>query len=215
MPSASEPRAIRQRQRMSVDERRSLIAERGGELVARYGSYGVSLQTVADAVGLTLPGLMHHVSSRDELLALIVEVAFDAPGAFQLDAPDASRGSRLYLPEFLRSIVERNSERPELVALFIRLAVEAHDPANPAHEYYVARHAATLSRFTSSDWMLPPRFDDQGAFLDLVRTALSALDGVQLQSLTDPAEDLGALWARVDRVLFGAPEWDGFRGASE
>lgn len=195
---------INSRRRLGVAERRRQIAEVGGGLVARYGSYGVSMQAVADAVGLSLPGLLHHVRGRDELLALIVEQHYDEQTEFLGDGA-------VSLPGTLRGIVDRNLERPSLVALFVRLAVEAHEPAHPAHAYYRERHGAMLDRLRAVSWTLPERFHEPEALLDLLRTALCAMDGAQAQSLTDPVEGLDALWARIERTLFGGQEWDGMR----
>lgn len=202
---------------MSADDRRRHIAAEGAALVARYGSYGVPMQAVADAVGLTLPGLNHHVRTRDELLALIVEtyyddVADDAAAAARLRADgDAAPDGSLSLPRALRRIVEADTRRPELVGLFMRLAVEAHDPAHPAHDYYARRHQRLLAVTASLPWRLPERFRDEAAFGDLLRTAFCAMDGTQVQGLTDPAESMADLWGRVERTLFGSPEWDGCR----
>jgi AcrR family transcriptional regulator len=208
---------INARTRMAVEDRRRQIAEKGAELVARYGSYGVSMQTVADAVGLTLPGLNHHVKSRDELLSLIIETFYD-DFTDQESMTDQLRGlaeagpdGRLSLPDCLRHIVEANAGRPELVGLFIRLAVEAHDPAHPAHPYYRDRHQRLLSVMRALPWRLPARFEGPAAFEDLLRTAFCAMDGTEVQGLTDPAESMADLWARAERTLFGGPEWDGLR----
>lgn len=204
---------------MPVEDRRQQIAQKGAELVARYGSYGVSMQTVADAVGLTLPGLNHHVRDREELLSLIIEKYYDDftdEGGlaahlreFTGDATDSD--GRLSLLGCLRGIVSANSERPELVGLFVRLAVEAHDPTHPAHAYYQRRHQNLLAAFCSLPWRLPDRFRESGALMDLLRTAFCAMDGAEVQALTDPHESLADLWGRIERTLFGAPEWDGYR----
>lgn len=217
--AASEFSPINTRRRMSAEDRRQQIAEKGAELVARYGSYGVSMQTVADAVGLTLPGLNHHVKDREELLSLIIETRYDdftdersiaanlralAGGSDDSDGP-------LSLPRCLRGIVGANTARPELVGLFVRLAVEAHDPKHPAHKYYQTRHQNLLAVIGSLPWGLPERFREPEALLDLVRTAFCAMDGAEVQALTDPNETLADLWGRVERTLFGGPEWDGYR----
>lgn len=197
------------RRRLSIDERRRQIAEASVELVARYGSYGVTMQHVADAVGLTLPGLLHHVRNRDELLTMLVELQFDR------DPTDAPAGiwddGDATLPAVLRRIVDRNSARPELTALYLLLAVEARDPGHPAHTYYVERHARIVDAFVGRPWSLPERYRDRDRLVDLVRASLSALDGVQLQAQTDPGEDAVSLWVRVERTLFGASEWDDYR----
>lgn len=197
------------RRRLSIEERRRQIAERSVELVARYGSYGVTMQHVADAVGLTLPGLLHHVRSRDELLAMLIELQFDDDPAGA--AASLWGDSATALPAVLRGIVERNAGRPELTALYLLLAVEARDPGHPAHAYYVERHARIVDVFVEHPWSLPERYRTRDARVDLVRASLGALDGVQLQAQTDPSEDAATLWGRVERTLFGGPEWDGYR----
>ncbi|MDT0184843.1 TetR/AcrR family transcriptional regulator [Microbacterium sp. ARD31] len=197
------------RRRLSIADRRRQIAERGVELVARYGSYGVTMRQVADAVGLTLPGLSHHVGGRDELLTLIVETQFDDDPSGALTEAVANPSTSL--PGLLRAIVQRNSERPQLTAVYLLLAVEAHAADHPAHDYYVERHARITAVFRDRPWRLPERFRSDGATSDLVRTSLSALDGVQLQALTDPRESAISLWARVERTLFGGPEWADYR----
>ncbi|WP_143338084.1 TetR/AcrR family transcriptional regulator [Demequina sp. NBRC 110054] len=208
---------IHARTRMPVDARRRQIAEKGAELVAQFGSYGVSMQTVADAVGLTLPGLNHHVRTREELLTLIIETYYDDFGdeqqlIAQLRAAGESDATDLLdLRACLNGAVRTNVDRPELVVLFVRLAVEAHDPAHPAHEYYAGRHQRLLSVMRALPWKLPPRFENADAFDDLLRTAFCAMDGTELQSLTDPRESISDLWARVDRVLFDGPEWEALR----
>lgn len=208
---------INSRQRMPVEDRRRQIAAKGAELVARYGSYGVSMQTVADAVGLTLPGLNHHVKGRDELLSLIIETYYDdfTDDATLVDRLTTIGGGAedgtLSLPRCLRRVVESNTGRPELVGLFIRLAVEAHDPRHPAHAYYESRHHRLLSVMSALPWRLPERFRDDDAFADLLRTAFCAMDGTEVQALTDPHESMTDLWDRVERTLFGSPEWDGRR----
>ena len=197
------------RRRLSIAERRRQIAEHSVELVARYGSYGVTMQHVADAVGLTLPGLLHHVRNRDDLLAMLIELQFDQ------DPAETSRSlwddETITLPQVLRGIVARNAGRPELTALYLLLAVEARDPAHPAHTYYADRHARIVDAFVERPWSLPERFRDKGALADLVRASLSALDGVQLQAQTDPREGAEDLWSRVERAFFGGSEWDGYR----
>lgn len=211
-------RPINRRVRMTPEQRREQIATQAAGLIARYGSYGVSMQAIADAVGLTLPGLYHYVKDRDELLALVVERNYDRTmPSYDALAGEyrAERGlpddAPLSLPWMLHRMVERNAERPELVTLFMRLAVEAADPHHPAHAFYRDRHHAVLANMTAQHWNLPEAYRDQERLHDLVVTAYFAMDGVQVQALTNPDETMVELWARAERVLFPSPQWDGYR----
>lgn len=78
--SKSMFRPINRRRRLSPEARRAQIAEAAADLIARYGSYGFSMQTLADAVGLTVPGLTHYVKTREELLTLVIAQYYDASG---------------------------------------------------------------------------------------------------------------------------------------
>ncbi|RBP99456.1 TetR/AcrR family transcriptional regulator [Bifidobacterium xylocopae] len=216
-------RPINHHERLAPQKRRARIAKEAARLIARYGSYGVSMQAIADAVGLTLPGLYHYVRNREELLSLIIETYYD-DGAFSFESslpPEELRGlevgrdeqgRKLYsLPRYLNGIVKRNAQRMELVMLFMRLAVEAHDPQHPAYGYYRGRHAKMIGFMDGIRWKLPDGYRGQEAFHGLVRTAYCAMDGVQVQALTNPDDGIIELWAKADRVLFPSPEWDGCR----
>lgn len=211
-------RPIGRRVRMTPEQRRDQIATQAAKLVARYGSYGVSMQSIADAVGLTLPGLYHYVKDRDELLALVVEHVYDQtmPPMEVLareyrDERGLGEDAGLSLPWVMRRIVESNAERPEMVTLFMRLAVEAEDEHHPAHTYYRDRHQAVQERMLALPWRLPETYATTGQVRDLVVTAFFAMDGVQVQALTNPNETMVELWGRAERVLFPSPQWDDYR----
>lgn len=211
-------RPIGRRVRMTPEQRRDQIATQAAKLIARYGSYGVSMQSIADAVGLTLPGLYHYVKDRDELLALVVEHVYDQtmPPMEVLareyrDERGLGEDAGLSLPWVMRRIVESNAERPEMVTLFMRLAVEAEDEHHPAHTYYRDRHQAVQERMLALPWRLPEAYATAGQVRDLVVTAFFAMDGVQVQALTNPNETMVELWERAERVLFPSPQWDDYR----
>ncbi|PLS31903.1 TetR family transcriptional regulator [Bifidobacterium margollesii] len=58
---------------MDPHKRRAQIIEVASELMAERGYWGTSLQEVADACGLTVAGLIHHVQSKTGLLMMILE----------------------------------------------------------------------------------------------------------------------------------------------
>lgn len=58
---------------MDPRKRRAQIIEVASELMAERGYWGTSLQEVADACGLTVAGLIHHVQSKTGLLMMILE----------------------------------------------------------------------------------------------------------------------------------------------
>ena len=56
------------------------------ELFGRSGYYATSLQSLADAVGLTKAGLLHYVGSKDNLLTLVMRDVYDADAMAKLGA---------------------------------------------------------------------------------------------------------------------------------
>lgn len=218
------------RVRMTAEQRRAQIVEAAASLVTRYGSYGFSMQALADAVGLTLPGLGHYVRSREDLLTQIISTYYDTNEMYPIrktDAQDANESADPLKPQaphdadrdakpcnypaMIRDTVRMNAERPELVALFMRLSIEAADPHHPAHDFYASRHATILRDMTAIDWNLPPEYRDPERLHDLIVTVFFAMDGVQIQALTNPDESMVQLWERAERVLFPSPTWDGYR----
>ena len=71
-------RPINQRKRLSPAQRRKQITQEAVTLITQYGSYGFPMQALANAVGMTLPGLNHYVKNREELLSLVIETFYDS-----------------------------------------------------------------------------------------------------------------------------------------
>lgn len=228
-------RPLRRRVRLSPEERREQIAQEAVKLIAQYGSYGFSMQLLADAVHMSVPGINHYVSSREEVLSLVIETYYDAEtGSYaplpnvqsvigtgdssktgEADADDkavqALGTGHISMPAYMRSLVESNAKRPQMVALFMQLAIESADPDHPAHTFYRNRHRTILDSMMAIDWNLPEAYRDPERLHDLIVTAFFAIDGVQVQVMTNPNETMTDLWSRAERVLFPSPTWDDYR----
>jgi AcrR family transcriptional regulator len=206
---------IHRRERRSPEERRKQIAEEASKLIARYGSYGFSMQMLADAVKLTLPGLRHYVKNREELLALVIQMLYDdSVDSFFVHTPESGNEDEqemLSLPQTMRAVVQRNTTRPQMVTVFMRLAIEAEDPQHPAHKFYRDRHKSIITDLMSHSWRVPECYQDPRRLRDLIVTAFFAMDGVQIQSMTNPDETMMELWNRADSILFPSPIWDRYR----
>lgn len=209
MISISNP--LRRRTRLTPEQRREQIAQAAVTIIAQYGSYGFSMQRLADAVHMTVPGLNHYVSSREEVLALVIETYYDTNTGTYTPLPDTNDGHNVSMPAYLRKLVKSNASRPEMVALFMQLAIESANPHHPAHEFYRDRHATILKDMMAIDWNLPPYYRNPEHLHDLIVTAFFAMDGVQVQAMTNPHEDMVQLWAHAERTLFPSPTWDGYR----
>lgn len=115
------------------------------------------------------------------------------------------------MPAYMRSLVESNAKQPQMVALFMQLAIESTDPDHPAHTFYQNRHRTILDSMMAIDWNLPEAYRNPERLRDLIVTTFFAMDGVQVQAMTNPSETMTDLWSRAERVLFPSPTWDDYR----
>ncbi|HJG52839.1 MAG TPA: TetR/AcrR family transcriptional regulator [Brachybacterium faecium] len=209
------PKTPRPRVRRTPEERIAQIVEAATDLVSRHGFYGLSLQEVADAVGLTQPGLLHYVRNKDGLLQLLVDQRFDRrfdPEDFIATGdPAAVHPDGVSLPAYFRYLVHHNAQDPHLIRLHMVLSAESTFPDHPAHEHYAARPSEVWSLYSGTRWRLPPQVGTFEDVHDLVELALAAMDGMQIRMFRDPPLDLETQWARAEKVLFPSPIWDGFR----
>ncbi|CAM2749704.1 TetR/AcrR family transcriptional regulator [Actinomyces slackii] len=212
----STPRG--KRVRLSADERREQIVETATELVGRYGFNGLSLQAVADAVGITQAGLLHYIGNKDGLVTLLLSERYDRQGTPQdfLDSgdPAATNPEGMSLPAYFRYLVAFNEARPALMQLYLALGVEATDPDHPAYDYFIDRPDKVWEHYSRYTWRLPPEVIEAGGWASmrpLVEMAIEAMDGAQIRFLREPPVSLSAEWARWEPILFPSPAWDGYR----
>ena len=170
--------------------KREEILEAALEVIAREGWHGASVKELAEAVGLSQAGLLHYFGSKDELFTAILRKRdeVDSRRFGDVDAhPSLER-----IREGFVGIVRHNAEVPGLGQLFSRLAVEAGDPAHPAHAYFVERSEVLRRMFTEA---LAERRDELpgGMSPETAARLLQAVsDGMQLQWLQDPTVDMSA-----------------------
>lgn len=207
--------APRKRVRMSREDRFEQILEASTRLVARRGFFGVSLQDVADAVGITQPGLLHYVGSKEGLLRLIVEQRYDRrfdPDDFLASGEPGSRGpGGPSFPAYCRYLVAHNAREPELIRLYMVLGAEASSPDHPAHAYFDGRPDGVWELYSRTPWRIPPEVGPWSGLRDLVEHVIEAMDGIQVRAFRSPRIDMLEEWTRFEKLLFPSPVWDDYR----
>lgn len=182
--------ARRERSRLPAAQRRRQIIEAATALIAERGFWGLSMQDVADECGLTVPGLLHHVGSKDGLLVAVLEHRDEEDRRSFGAQPEG-------LPELCAALVRRNATQPEIVRLFAVLAAESLAPEHPAHDYFVARQERVLDGLTALAKPVTPRPEA------LARQVMATMDGLQLLWLRAPeTADLVAMWDAAAERLF-------------
>ncbi|MFD9698810.1 TetR/AcrR family transcriptional regulator [Lentzea sp. NPDC059081] len=186
----SFPPRYRARSRVDVsgEESRAKAVAVATELFALTGYRGTSVAAVAAKTGLSQSGLLHHFPSKAALLAAVLEERDRQDGAFLAGGTAPPLGWAAF--DALTALVARNSTRPELVGLFVRLAAEATDPAHPAHAW-VQQHYAGIRTWLGEavrTGVERGEFAADAPVGSIVRTTVAVIDGLQQQWLLQPEE---------------------------
>jgi AcrR family transcriptional regulator len=174
--------------------RRDEILARALEVIARNGYRRTSFREIADTVGLSKTGMLHHFANKEELFREIIRLRDEQNFAeYTTNAPDIIEG--------FAALVEHNAQVPGLAQLFAAVAGEiAAEPDHPSRAFlagryeYVKHLVADAIRDQQSAGRAREDVDPGiGAAL-----LIAAADGIQTQWLLDPSIDmtahLRALW---------------------
>lgn len=182
----TQPEAVRRGRRgtyAKTGARRQEILKAAFEVFSSSGYRSGSLKDVADKVGLTQAGLLHHFPSKEALLEALLTFRDDESAIFT-GALNAKGGDLLHA---MVDLTRHNTTIPGLVALYCVLSAEATDPEHPAHKYFRDRY----------DWvrhLLTEAFSymaDEGKLRAGIKPAAGArqlialMDGLQVQWLLD------------------------------
>ena len=163
---------------------RERILEAANEAFAERGYRGASLAAIADTVGLSQPGLLHHFPSKEELLWEVLRLRHER----DLERVRRIAAERESYLEALVELGKENERSPGLVRLFTVLAAEAVDADHPGHGHFRDRYDE-LRRGVAESLAEEQRRGGVAAGLDVHLVAaelLAVFDGLQLQWLLDP-----------------------------
>lgn len=180
------------------------------DLISAQGYAATSMAQVANAAGLSNTGLIHHFNTKQALLAAVLkrrdEIDIRALGVAGPEPWGA-------VEQFI-GLARANTNRPQLVRLFVMVTGEAVDQRHPAHQWMLKHYDQTAAR------MLEGLRADQAAghiiaeapLESITRTWIALWDGLQIQWLLDPALDMVAeLERHLDALKrrWGAPNESG------
>ncbi|MFE9247820.1 TetR/AcrR family transcriptional regulator [Streptomyces sp. NPDC007088] len=182
--------------RARSEGRRAEILRATLEVIAEKGYRGATLGAVAERVGLTQQGLLHHFPTKEALLVAVLAERdqWDAlpSGAWRLD--------------LLSSLVEYNAMRPGIVQTFSALLGESVTDAHPARDFFTRRYVAVRGDMASVlrgayGERLPSGLTPERAAVLMV----AVMDGLQYQWLLDPeAVDMADAFRDLLFLLEGA-----------
>lgn len=164
-------------------ERRQQIVSAAVEVFSAAGYRKGSIRDVAEKVGLSQAGLLHHYPSKEHLLEAVLtwrdEVSRQLIGEPLPEGLDLLRG--------LVKATEYNETTPELVELHVIVSAEGTSADHPLRNYFVNRYADLFERVrqaferAADEGQLRPGVDCASA----ARTLIALMDGLQLQWLLD------------------------------
>lgn len=203
------------RVRKSPEERRREIMDAAVRLVGEKGYSGTSLKEIADAVGMSQPGLLHYIGTKEGLLSMLITDNYDVYGTpedFMKSGLPGSEPEAPLFPSYLRYLVRYNAQRRELVRLYMVLESEAYSPEHPLHEYFENRPALVWNHYSQYPWRIPPELGEwDESMKPVVRQCIEAMDGIQVRWLRNPPVDLYDEWLVFERMIFPSPLWDNYR----
>ncbi len=176
--------------------RRQEIVRTALDVFAHQGYRGGSLREIAQRVGISETGLLHHFGTKAGLLSAVLAERDRAQRDSDREQDAASENVTQKM-DGLRRLMKKNTTTPGLVGLHTVLSAEAIDPAHPAHDFFVERYRhirhqddEAWRRLKESGTLRP---DINPATLGPIITAV--MDGLQFQWLLDPdAVDMPALF---------------------
>ena len=175
------------------------------EVFAQSGYRSGSLRDVAEKVGISEAGLLHHFPSKSALLAQVLERRDEQTQAqFDFDPSDGET-----LVRSLLGLARYNASTPGVVELFCTLSAEATSPDHPAHRYFADRYHFTRGRIQRGmeDLEAKGKLRPGVRPATAARTVIAIFDGLQIQwlldrSLLDMEEDLRDYLRTISTVDF-------------
>jgi AcrR family transcriptional regulator len=176
------------------EAKRSEILATALQIFAAEGYRGTSLRKVAAQCGLSMPGIMHYFSSREDLLTQVLMK--------RDEEARARHGSGLTLPTALEVLGE-NQRTPGLVELFVSLAAAASDTSHPAHAFFDGRYRAFRATLAEriARAQRAGRIRSDVPAERLATLLLAVADGVQLQWMTDRTIDMRQTFADAFQLM--------------
>ncbi|GAA2936460.1 TetR/AcrR family transcriptional regulator [Microbacterium luteolum] len=197
--------------RPSTRAKREQILKAAVEIFGNKGSTNGTLADVAEQVGITHAGVLHHFGSKQKLLLEVLSYRDQADVA-ALEKKHIPGGPELFL--HLVRTAFANEKRPGIVQAYTVLSSESVTDDHPGREYFEERYTTLRREVTAAFHELCAQegVDDPQSIAAASAGILAVMDGLQLQWLLHPGTiELGgasefAIRAIVNGVLHPGPE---------
>ncbi|SDP32105.1 DNA-binding transcriptional regulator, AcrR family [Nakamurella panacisegetis] len=161
--------------------RRAEIVEAARQVFTSRGFRGGSLGEIAERVGITHQGVLHHFGSKERLL---VEVLRDR------DIEDGPGSETLTGAAFLSHLIDTarlNTTRSGIVQAYTVLSAESVTPGHPAQGWFRTRFADLRSEVYQALRIVGGIEVGEAELERGASAVIAVMDGLQVQWLLDPA----------------------------
>lgn len=154
------------------------------DVFGRRGYRSGSLREIAERVGLTQAGLIHHFGSKVGLFMEVLHTHAQEAVAVQSLLP--------FRDQVLAVVDDSETSGRDYIRLFTTVSSEATDPNHPAHDYWIARYEELQTRWRNvieaaqKEGSISPEVDADLA----TRLIVAALDGLNIQWLLGTTEEM-------------------------
>jgi len=153
-----------------------------------FGSKGYNrgpLTEIADQVGMTHAGILHHFGSKDQLLLEVLDYR-DKTDVAELEDQHIPGGIELFR-HLVRTAVA-NADRPGIVQAYAVLSAESVTDDHPARAYFEDRYRVLRGEIRAAFAAVCAErgVTDPGAIEHAAAAILAVMDGLQVQWLLAP-----------------------------
>jgi len=117
---------------------KSRILQAALEAFSQSGFYGTSINSVAEAVNIKKPSLLHHFSSKEKLYGAVLESISTRLLSELETAMDSSENEKQQMLSVMDSFYRWNKECPNETVLLLREMLDNPQRAATAHNWYLA-----------------------------------------------------------------------------
>jgi AcrR family transcriptional regulator len=177
-PSSGAAKATRPQKRSG--QKRADILQAAMAVFGEHGYANGSLTDIAERVGMTHAGVLHHFGSKEQLLIALLEYRDDADVA-QLEGHHAPRGKALL--EHLIATATANASRPGIIQTYTVLLGESVTDRHPGKSFFADRYTGLRDMISAAvaDATGLPADDPQVS--QAASAIIAAMDGLQTQWL--------------------------------
>ena len=193
----------RRTQAERTQQRKQQLIREAIRYFGQYGYRGAKLAEIANAAGVTEPGLLHHFPSKEHLLMEVLA---------ERDRADRERFDPSLHEELgdafnaLQKLVEYNETVPGLVQLFTILVAESIEEQHPGHDFFMRRYQNVRKQNIGILQQAQERGEIRADIPaeDLAIMLFALMDGLQIQWLYEPDKvDTARIFEHFIRLVRG------------